>query len=150
MLNSLTPISPASRRLGTRVVTSSEDENRYAPSPYGRRLARCTTSSTSVKVVVATTFTDVDDVVQRANRLPYGLGAYLFSSSLEVTTRVPRLHEAGLIGVNEFNLGGVDTYFGGVKDSGYGSEGGPEAVRGYLVPKLINEVSPVGSRRAEG
>jgi len=101
-------------------------------------------------VVATTTFTEVDEVVQRANRLPYGLGAYLFSSSLEVTTRVPRLLEAGLIGVNEFNLGGVDTYFGGVKDSGYGSEGGPEAVRGYLVPKLINEVSPVGSRRAEG
>src|SRR5665648_937548 len=101
-------------------------------------------------VVATTTFTEVDDVVQRANRLPYGLGAYLFSSSLEVTTRVPRLLEAGLIGVNEFNLGGVDTYSGRRKDSGYGSEGGPAAVRGYLVPKLINEVSPVGSRRAEG
>lgn len=96
-------------------------------------------------VVATSSFTDLEEVVERANRLPFGLGAYLFSGSVDVTTWVPRALEAGLIGVNEFNLGGPSTYFGGVKDSGYGSEGGPEAVRGYLVPKLINQ-GPVGTR----
>lgn len=82
-------------------------------------------------------FSTLDEVVARANRLPYGLGAYVFTSSIETATVVPRALEVGMVGVNRFSLGGASTYFGGVKESGYGSEGGPEAVRGYTTPKLI-------------
>ena len=88
-------------------------------------------------VAATASFSTVDEVLARANRLPYGLGAYVFTSSLETATVVPRALEVGMVGVNKFTLGGASTYFGGVKESGHGSEGGPEAVREYLSPKLI-------------
>jgi succinate-semialdehyde dehydrogenase/glutarate-semialdehyde dehydrogenase len=88
-------------------------------------------------VASTASFSTVDEVIARANRVPYGLGAYVFTSSLETATVVPRALEVGMVGVNKFTLGGASTYFGGVKASGFGSEGGPEAVRGYLSPKLI-------------
>ena len=61
----------------------------------------------------------------------------VFTSSVDTATVVPRALEVGMVGLNAFTLGGADTFFGGVKESGYGSEGGPEAVQGYLTPKLI-------------
>jgi succinate-semialdehyde dehydrogenase/glutarate-semialdehyde dehydrogenase len=88
-------------------------------------------------IALTTTFVELDDVVARANSLPFGLGAYIFTRSAERSIAVPRDIEAGMVGVNQFNLGGFDTFFGGVKESGYGSEGGPEAVEEYLVRKLI-------------
>ena len=88
-------------------------------------------------IAAAAPFSTRDEVIAKANRLPYGLGAYVFTSSVETATVVPRALEVGMVGVNKFTLGGASTYFGGVKESGYGSEGGPEAVRGYLTPKLI-------------
>jgi succinate-semialdehyde dehydrogenase/glutarate-semialdehyde dehydrogenase len=88
-------------------------------------------------IAAAAPFSTRDEVIAKANRLPYGLGAYVFTSAVETATVVPRALEVGMVGVNKFTLGGASTYFGGVKESGYGSEGGPEAVRGYLTPKLI-------------
>lgn len=82
-------------------------------------------------------FGSIDEVVAKANRLPYGLAAYVFTNDLRTATVVPRLLEVGMIGLNKFDVGGRSTFFGGVKESGYGSEGGPEAVRGYLTHKLI-------------
>lgn len=90
-------------------------------------------------IAVTSTFSTVDEAVAKANRLPYGLGSYLFTSSLDTASRVPAAIEAGMVSVNAFNLGGVDTFFGGVKESGYGSEGGPEAVEGYLTQKLVTQ-----------
>lgn len=88
-------------------------------------------------IAVTSTFSTVKEAVAQANRLPYGLGAYLFTSSSATASRLPQEIEAGMVSVNGFDLGGVDTYFGGVKESGYGSEGGPEAVQGYLTHKLV-------------
>ncbi|WP_210480074.1 NAD-dependent succinate-semialdehyde dehydrogenase [Naasia sp. SYSU D00948] len=88
-------------------------------------------------VAAISRFSTEEEVVERANRLPYGLGSYLFTSSLPRALRLPALIEAGMVSVNACNLGGVDTFFGGVKESGYGSEGGPEAVAAFLRPKLV-------------
>lgn len=88
-------------------------------------------------VAVTSRFSTMEEVVAKANSLPYGLGAYVFTSSVETATVVPRALEVGMVGLNAFTLGGADTFFGGVKESGYGSEGGPEAVQGRLTPKLI-------------
>ena len=88
-------------------------------------------------IAVTSTFSTVEEAVEKANRLPYGLGAYVFTGSLSIGTRVPQELEAGMVSVNAFGLGGVDTFFGGVKESGYGSDGGPEAVESYLVHKLV-------------
>ena len=90
-------------------------------------------------IAVTSTFSSTEEVVAAANRLPFGLGSYVFTGSLATAAQVPAALEAGMVSVNAFNLGGVDTFFGGVKESGYGSEGGPEAVAGYLTPKLITQ-----------
>jgi succinate-semialdehyde dehydrogenase/glutarate-semialdehyde dehydrogenase len=82
-------------------------------------------------------FRDEADVIERANRLPYGLGAYLFTGSADRALRIPGLLDVGMVSVNRFGVGARDTFFGGRKESGYGSEGGPEAVEEYLVRKLI-------------
>lgn len=90
-------------------------------------------------IALTAAFTDTDEVIARANRLPYGLAAYVFTGSARTAALVPRALEVGMVGVNHFSLGGEDTFFGGVKESGYGSEGGPEAVHEYQIRKLIDQ-----------
>jgi succinate-semialdehyde dehydrogenase / glutarate-semialdehyde dehydrogenase len=83
-------------------------------------------------------FATVQDAVARANRLPFGLTAYLFTQDLETATVVPRQLEAGMVGINTYGIGGSpDLFFGGIKESGHGSDGGPEALRGHLVTKML-------------
>lgn len=84
-------------------------------------------------------FSTEGEALAKANRLPYGLGAYLFTSSLDRALRLPSQIEAGMVSVNAFNLGGIDTFFGGMKESGYGSEGGAEAVDAFLTHKLVTQ-----------
>lgn len=90
-------------------------------------------------VAAVTRFTDEQDVVERANAVPYGLGAYVFTGSADRALRIPRLLDVGMVTVNKFGVGGRDTFFGGRKESGFGSEGGPEAVEEYMVRKLISQ-----------
>jgi len=88
-------------------------------------------------IAAVSSFRDEADVIERANRLPFGLGAYLFTGSAERALRIPGRLDVGMVSVNRFGVGARDTFFGGRKSSGYGSEGGPEAVEEYLVRKLI-------------
>ena len=90
-------------------------------------------------LAVAAPFRDLDDALDQANALPYGLAGYAFTSSLATATRCSSALECGMVALNEFDLGGAEAFFGGVKESGYGSEGGPEALRGYLTPKLVRQ-----------
>lgn len=88
-------------------------------------------------IAVVTTFTDEDDVVTRANDVAFGLASYLFTGSADRALRLPARLDSGMVSVNRFGVGARDTYFGGRKQSGYGSDGGPEAVEDYMVHKLI-------------
>ena len=88
-------------------------------------------------IAVTSTFTDEDEVIRRANDVAFGLAAYLFTESADRVLRVPAQLDAGMVSVNRFGVGARDTFFGGRKQSGYGSEGGPEAVEEYMVKKLI-------------
>ncbi len=85
-------------------------------------------------------FSTVEEVIEKANRLPYGLAAYGFSASKRNLDALAANLEVGLLGLNHCNLAASETPFGGVKDSGYGSEGGTEGVDGYLVTKFVTEV----------
>jgi acyl-CoA reductase-like NAD-dependent aldehyde dehydrogenase len=82
----------------------------------------------------------VDALVADANRLPYGLSAYAFTTSAQTTIAVGDRLEAGMIGINHFNIIVAELPFGGVKESGYGSEGGEEGIENYLVTKFISQV----------
>ncbi len=85
-------------------------------------------------------FSDTDDVIRRANSLPFGLSSYVFTNSLQTATKVSNALEAGMVNINHFGSALPETPFGGIKDSGIGSEGGLETFDGYLVTKFVTHV----------
>lgn len=89
-------------------------------------------------VALVSRFSTIDEAIEEANRLPYGLAAFAFTRSLSSLARVDEEVEAGMLSVNHFGLALAELPFGGVKDSGYGSEGGPEAIEAYLSTKLVS------------
>jgi succinate-semialdehyde dehydrogenase/glutarate-semialdehyde dehydrogenase len=85
------------------------------------------------------TFKSFDEVVERANALPYGLAAYAFTTSNATAAAVGDALESGMVGVNSIAISTPETPFGGVKESGYGSEGGIEGLVPYLNTKFISQ-----------
>jgi succinate-semialdehyde dehydrogenase/glutarate-semialdehyde dehydrogenase len=84
-----------------------------------------------------TRFSSLDEVVARANAVPYGLAGYVFSRSLKTATLASEALEVGMVGVNEMLLASAEMPFGGVKESGMGREGGALGLRDYLDAKFI-------------
>src|ERR1700719_4521355 len=85
------------------------------------------------------TFKSFDEVVGRANALPFGLAAYAFTTSNSTAAAIGDALEAGMVGVNSVSISTPETPFGGVKESGHGSEGGIEGLSAYLVTKFISQ-----------
>src|SRR5437588_8696258 len=85
------------------------------------------------------TFKSFDEVVERANSLPYGLAAYTFTGSTQTATMIADALQSGMVGVNSIAISTPETPFGGVKESGYGSEGGIEGLAAYLNTKFISQ-----------
>ena len=84
-------------------------------------------------------FSDDEEAFEEANRLPYGLAAYAYTRSAETQTKLAARVESGMISINHHGLALPEVPFGGVKDSGYGSEGGTEALEGYLNTKFVSQ-----------
>jgi succinate-semialdehyde dehydrogenase/glutarate-semialdehyde dehydrogenase len=80
-----------------------------------------------------------DDAVEAANRLPLGLAAFAWTENGRRANRLGDAIEAGMVGVNSFAISSADAPFGGVKDSGFGSEGGSEGFESYCVTKAIHQ-----------
>lgn len=89
-------------------------------------------------LAVAQPFGTLDDAIAKANRLPYGLAAFAFTENLKRANLLGDRIEAGMVGINSFGLSAVDAPFGGVKHSGFGSEGGKEGLDAYMVTKAIH------------
>lgn len=85
-------------------------------------------------------FKELDEAIRRANSLPYGLSSYAFTSSSKSALRIQNGIEAGMININHFGQALPETPFGGIKDSGMGSEGGTETFDGYLVTKFVTQM----------
>ncbi|MDP3168141.1 MAG: NAD-dependent succinate-semialdehyde dehydrogenase [Hydrogenophaga sp.] len=83
-------------------------------------------------------FKTLDEAIAEANRLPYGLAGYAFTSSLKNADLLARRVEVGMLWVNMPAMPSAEMPFGGLKDSGYGSEGGPEAMDAYLNARSIS------------
>jgi len=83
-------------------------------------------------------FANADDAIAEANRLPYGLGAYCFTENGRLQNRLGDEIEAGMVAINTVRLSWGDAPFGGVKDSGYGSEDGPEGIAAHLITKAVH------------
>lgn len=91
-------------------------------------------------VAPITRFDDVEDVIRRANSLPFGLASFVFTHSIKTSTRVANALEVGMVNINHFGMAPAELPFGGVKDSGVGCEGGSETFDGYLVTKMITQI----------
>jgi succinate-semialdehyde dehydrogenase/glutarate-semialdehyde dehydrogenase len=110
------------------VVTDIPDDSRLMTvEPFG-------------PIAPIVTFQTFDEVVERANALPYGLAAYAFTSSGATATAIGEAIQSGMVGVNSVMISTPETPFGGVKESGYGHEGGIEGLEAYTVKKLIVQV----------
>lgn len=120
------PLHPASCFLAPTVLSDVPDNaSIMREEPFG-------------PVAAITSFGTLDEVIARANGLPYGLAAYAFTRSLQTANRIGEALEAGMVGLNTCKVSGVELPFGGVKESGYGYEGGQEALDAYTVSKTIS------------
>ncbi len=86
-------------------------------------------------------FSTFEDAVTEANRLEYGLASYAYSRSAKTVTALGDRIEAGMISINHHGIALPETPFGGMKDSGYGWEGGAEAIEAYLATKFVTQAS---------
>ncbi len=110
------------------VVTNISDDSRLmTEEPFG-------------PIAPVVRFSDTDEVIKRANSLPFGLSSYVFTTNLQTATKASNEIEAGMVNINHFGVALPETPFGGVKDSGIGSEGGVETFDGYLVTKFITQI----------
>ena len=82
-------------------------------------------------------FDTLEEAITEANRLPYGLAGYAFTRSLKNSDLLARRLEVGMLWMNMPAMPSAEMPFGGVKDSGYGSEGGPEAMEAYLNSRAV-------------
>ena len=83
-------------------------------------------------------FGTVEEAIEHANRLPYGLAAYCFTQNGRRQNLLGDAIEAGMIGVNNVRLSWADSPFGGIKESGFGSEDAPEGVAAHLITKTFH------------
>lgn len=81
-------------------------------------------------------FHDLDDAIRQANAVPYGLAAYAFTGSLSTALALSESVDAGMLGINHMVLTGPETPFGGVKESGYGTEG----LEDYQFSKFVSQM----------
>jgi len=91
-------------------------------------------------VAVTRAFSTFEEVMEQANRLPFGLAAFAFTENGRRANMIGDLIESGMVGINTFAISVADAPFGGVKDSGFGSEGGKEGLESYQVVKAIHQV----------
>jgi succinate-semialdehyde dehydrogenase / glutarate-semialdehyde dehydrogenase len=102
--------------------------------------ARIMTEEPFGPIAIINSFTDYDEVMERANRLPFGLAGFAFTDSAKRVRLIGEQLEAGMIGINSFAISVPESPFGGMKESGHGSEEGIEGLEACLVTKFISEV----------
>jgi len=90
-------------------------------------------------VAVSRPFDTFEEAIEQANRLPYGLAAFAFTENGRRANMIGDMVESGMVGINTFAISVPDAPFGGVKDSGFGSEGGKEGLESYQVVKAIHQ-----------
>jgi len=88
-------------------------------------------------VAVINRFKTLDEAIREANRLPFGLAAYAYTADTATATRLGNEIEAGMLTINHLGLALPEVPFGGLKDSGHGTEGGSEAIEAYLETRFV-------------
>ena len=91
-------------------------------------------------VAVMIRFKDTDEMIKEANSLPFGLASYAFTHDAKVAAKLTDNIDAGMLTINHQGLALPEMPFGGVKDSGYGHEGGTEGLQVYMVQKIVSQL----------
>jgi succinate-semialdehyde dehydrogenase / glutarate-semialdehyde dehydrogenase len=91
-------------------------------------------------VAVMLRFKETDEMLERANKLPYGLASYAFTKNAKTAGKVADAIEAGMITINHMGLALPETPFGGIKESGFGHEGGAEGLQVYMQSKFVSHL----------
>lgn len=128
-------VAAGGRRIGERgyfyaptVLTGVPDEAQVMRTePFG-------------PIAVIRPFTDVANACVKANDTPFGLAAYAFTDSARNAALIAERIDAGILSINHLGGASPEVPFGGVKDSGYGREGGAECFDGYLVSKVVSHL----------
>ncbi|WPB58093.1 NAD-dependent succinate-semialdehyde dehydrogenase [Xylophilus sp. GOD-11R] len=145
-VDAMTSLVANARSAGARVVTGGErigdKGNFFAPTILADvpLSADVMNNEPFGPMAALVPFKTLEEGLAEANRLPFGLAAYAFTRSLKTATAVGNGIESGMVSINHFGLALPELPFGGIKDSGYGSEGGSEAIESYLNTKLVTQV----------
>src|SRR6516165_10348509 len=92
-------------------------------------------------LAIVNSFDSFEEAVGEANRLPYGLAAYAYTRSTKTAAAIGHAIESGMVSINHHGLALPEVRFGGIKDSGYSSEGGADALEAYLNTKFITQLN---------
>ena len=106
----------------------------------GPKTARIMNEEPFGPVAVFAPFSTLDEVIDEANRLPFGLASYAFTGSAETAHHLGQRIEAGMTTINQLGLALPEVPFGGIKDSGHGTEGGSEAINAYFITKFVTQM----------
>jgi succinate-semialdehyde dehydrogenase/glutarate-semialdehyde dehydrogenase len=93
-------------------------------------------------VIPVLRYTEIADMIRRANETPFGLAGYVYGTDLSICHAVARRLEVGIVGINEWRPLRADIPFGGVKQSGFGLEGGEEGLHDFLTTHVISAPKP--------
>ncbi|MER1939230.1 NAD-dependent succinate-semialdehyde dehydrogenase [Castellaniella sp. FW104-16D08] len=121
-------------------TTVGDKGNFYAPTVIGKITSQASLFNVEPFGPIAgiQPFRTLEDAIAEANRLPYGLAAYAYTSAYKNVELLSRALETGMLWINQASYAPAEFPFGGVKDSGYGSEGGQEALEPYLNTKAVS------------
>ena len=89
-------------------------------------------------VAIMMRFKDTDAMLEQANSLPFGLASYAFTQSSKNAAKVADVLDHGMVTINHHGLALPEVPFGGIKDSGYGHEGGAEGLAVYMSAKFVS------------
>ncbi|WP_137131425.1 NAD-dependent succinate-semialdehyde dehydrogenase [Rhizobium sp. FY34] len=92
-------------------------------------------------IAIVNRFSTLEDALAESNRLPFGLASYAFTGSVKTAHALSQKLEAGMLTINHNGLAIPEVPFGGIKDSGYGTEGGSEAVEAYLETRFVSQMN---------
>jgi len=127
-------VKPGGRRIGNK-------GNFFEPTVIANvpKTARIMNEEPFGPIAVFSRFSTLDEVIEEANRLPFGLASYAFTGSGETAQHLGLRIEAGMTTINHNGLALPEVPFGGIKDSGHGTEGGSEAIEAYLSTKFVTQ-----------
>ena len=143
-LSAMAKVLDDARKTGATVATGGErvgsDGNFFAPTVLTNVSldADVFNNEPFGPIAAIRGFDTLEEAITEANRLPYGLAGYAFTKSIKNAHILSQQMEVGMLWINQPAAPSPEMPFGGVKDSGYGSEGGPEAMEAYLITKAVS------------